>query len=90
MLEQDEIDEFPYVQPIHAQKRKTRPAKIPIPRAKSIDGITAEAIRIYRCLMGESWDATARDFGCTRNAVVDIVCGKYHNGRKRGDKKCQS
>lgn len=86
-LEYEEIDEFPYVPKICSQWRKTRPARTPIPRANAIDGITAEAIRIYRCLMGGSWSETAREFGCTRNAVIDIVHGKYHNGKKRGDKK---
>lgn len=82
-FEQDEIDEFPYVPPL-AKNRKTYPAKKPMPRTMALDGKTAEAIRIYKCLMGASWASTAREFGCTKNAVVDIVNGKYHNGRKRG------
>ena len=86
-LEQEEVDEFPYVPTLRAKKRKTKIAKIPVPRKIPIEGYIAEAIRIYRCLMGASWDETAREFGCARTVAMSIVQGKYHNGRKRGERK---
>jgi len=49
---------------------------------------TAEAIRIYRCLnRNESNRTTARAFGCSLNTVVNIINGKTHNGKPRGNLK---
>jgi len=53
----------------------------------TLTDVEAEAIRVFYCLSTrESMRSTAETFGCHQNSVREIVHGRTHVGRQRGNR----